>query len=126
MATNIRNADSYMGSFWDWTAYNDLFSPTKIRISDIDGVVERNGHFLYIETKSPGAEITTGQRIMHDAWIKKGDSVLVIWGDANRPERACLRWRGKAWEYSPCNESTVREIIRRWFHMANTGVAHGK
>ena len=35
----------------DWAIFNECFSPTKIKISDIDGVVEHNGWFLFIEVK---------------------------------------------------------------------------
>lgn len=121
MVTNIRSAEAYTSSFWDWTSYNDLFAPTKIRISDIDGVVERNGHFLYIETKPPAEDVTTGQRIMHDAWTKKGDAVLIVWGRQNTPERARLRWHDQVRDYDPCSESTVRKIIGNWFQWANKG-----
>ncbi len=115
---NIRNVGIFQGSFWDWSPFNDCFEGS-IRISDIDGVVERKGHFLYIETKKAGTPITTGQRIMHDAWIKKGDSVLVIWGEHNQPQAAEIRWPGGRRGFNPCDQNRLRWIFQRWFEQAN-------
>ena len=84
--TNIRDGDDFEGSWWDWTPYNECFKPTKIRISDIDGVVERNDYILFFETKRPNANVTDGQRFLFDTLIKIPNcNVLIIWGERNKP-----------------------------------------
>lgn len=45
--------------------FDDCF-PGLIGMSDIDGVVEQGGRFLFLEWKSNGAQLTTGQRIMFE------------------------------------------------------------
>jgi len=47
----------------DWGFLDNSFSG-KIRVGDIDGVVEANGHGLFLEWKSAGASIPLGQEIM--------------------------------------------------------------
>src|SRR5690625_3231713 len=37
--------------------------PRKIRPTDIDGMIECNGHFLFIEEKSAGKSLEHGQRV---------------------------------------------------------------
>ena len=50
----------------NWEIFNECFIPTKIKITDIDGVVERNGWFLFIELKERKKEIPTGQHILFE------------------------------------------------------------
>ena len=115
--TNIRNADNFAASWWDWTLFNDCFQPTKIRITDVDGLVERNGHFLLIETKGIGVPVPQGQAILFDA-IRRDSRwhVLVVWGDTNQPQR----W--KVWGYRAeftGGMDDLRKLIRRWFRYAD-------
>lgn len=119
MNSNIRNEGHFTASFWDWTPFNSLFK-YGIRISDIDGVVERNGHVLYIETKLPGANVPTGQERLHDAWVEKGDTVLLVWGKPNRPQSALLRHGATAREIKPCSTDDLNDIVRRWFSWADS------
>ena len=58
--SNIRNADDYTASFWDWSIFNNCFGETTIRMTDVDGMVERKGRFLILETKKPTAEVPPG------------------------------------------------------------------
>ena len=47
----------------DWGFADNAFSG-KIRIGDIDGIVEKNGHLLILEWKAEGVPETKGQQIM--------------------------------------------------------------
>ena len=62
----IKNLEAFVENLWDWGFLDECFPGTRIRVTDIDGLVERNGHFLLIEAKSPGKDIPTGQRILFD------------------------------------------------------------
>ncbi len=44
----------------------DICFGGRIGMSDIDGVVEINGRFLFLEWKSKGGHLGTGQRIMFE------------------------------------------------------------
>lgn len=117
--TNIRNDETYLASFWDWTFLNQCFAPTNIRVSDIDGIVERNGRFLFIETKHPGEKIPQGQAILHDQLLRTGRfSVLMIWGNPNHPVRFQLRENGKTVEEEGSTD-VIAAIVRGWFERAN-------
>ncbi len=113
---NLRSVDTYLETLWDWSFLNDCFGHTRIRVTDIDGVVERNGHFLYIETKSPGASIPQGQALMFEALTRQPNShVLIIWGEPNMPEKA--QFWGKA-AFS-ADAAVIRSLVKRWFAYAN-------
>jgi len=80
MDRNIRSVASFMRSLPDWTEFNDCFAPSRIRISDIDGIVERNGQFLVLDFKHPNATLNTGQRILYQQLARKGFTVVVVYG----------------------------------------------
>lgn len=115
--TNIRSGEHYAESWWDWTPYNTCFEGTHIRITDVDGLVERNGQFLLIETKRPGIPVPMGQRILFDRITKQPNwHVLIIWGETDCPQKYML------WGYKPIVETDqngVKSLIARWFKYAN-------
>lgn len=46
---------------WDWSHAREHMIG-KIQPTDIDGAIERRGHFLFIETKHPDESMRDGQR----------------------------------------------------------------
>jgi hypothetical protein len=82
----IRDEQRYLESLWDFAVFDGCFgafSPT-----DIDALVEVDGNFLVMETKSPGADEVGPQKHALKALVQKaGAIVLVIWGTPGRPER---------------------------------------
>lgn len=70
----------YCESLPDWSIFNDLL-PRGIRFTDIDGEVEVGGRFLRIEWKRPRAAVPNGQTYAFEALARRGDTVLVVWGD---------------------------------------------
>lgn len=118
---NIRNIDNYQESFWDWSFLNDVFK-YNIRVSDIDGVVERNGKFLYIETKRPNADIPTGQKKLHDAWVGQGSTIITIWGYENDPQYAEVRTpkTKDPIKIDNCTLDRIKKIVSDWFIWADS------
>jgi hypothetical protein len=117
---NLRDKEDYASTIWDWSPFNDCFAPTNIRMTDIDGFVERHGHFLLIETKRPGAIVPTGQSIMFNAMISTGlFTVLVIWGETNKPELVKVMKTGGRVYQQRCNIKILKDIIKSWFDYAN-------
>ncbi len=118
--TNLRNKADYLSTIWDWTTYNDCFNPTKIRMTDIDGFVERHGQFLLIETKRPGAKIPMGQNIMFNSMVDTGIfTVVIVWGKTNKPERAMVMRHASQPHEAPCNTDGLKRIIKSWFDRIN-------
>jgi len=112
----IRNKDTYMRCLWDWGFLDRCFGETRIRVTDIDGLIERRGHFLLMEAKSPRVTIPKGQAILFDALTRDPKwHVLVIWGETNMPEEAMF-WGNKKFE---ADTVKIQEVVRRWFSMAN-------
>lgn len=115
---NIRDPQKFLETQWDWTPFNEAFDQTRIRITDIDGAVERNGRLLFIETKLPGVEIPLGQKLLFDRLSQiPGVCVLIVWGKPNMPEKAQLWRRGEAVKTS--REGMIA-YVRSWFKWANS------
>lgn len=66
-------------------AFDECF-PGKIGMSDVDGMVEIAGRFLFLEWKSDGGHLTTGQRIAFERLTSLSPdpmkvTVIVVCGD---------------------------------------------
>ena len=120
----IRNKDLYMSNLWDWGIFNGCFGNSRISITDLDGMVERNGKFLIIEAKSEDKPVPTGQRIMFENLAKLDCfTVIVLWGTPNNPVKyqQYFNQDGKpfASEIKECDLIDVRRIIKNWYLQAN-------
>lgn len=92
--------------------------PRRINFTDIDGVVEVNSSFLWLEWKSSsGDEIPTGQRILFERLTKTGShTVFVVQGD---PESMHVRrfgvvYRGRFGGWMTGDLRTLKVRMRRW------------
>lgn len=112
----IRNVAQYVANLWDW----GFLSPAlgRCAVSDLDGIVERGGRFLVLETKMPGVDVPRGQAIMFDAMVRAGMTVIVIWGHTNQP--IAMQIWGKTGTM-PTNEDELRTVVREWFEGKQTG-----
>ena len=113
----IENREEYINNLWDWACLDGCFGQTKIRPTDIDGFVERNGHFLAIETKAPTATIPKGQHITLDRLARlKEFTVLVVWGAPGLPERI------QQWGFPPrpADLAEFRRTVAAWYHYADS------
>ena len=116
----IRNMEFYNTQIWDWGFLNQCFEGTKIKVTDIDGFVERNGKFLLIECKSHNAVVPAGQDIMFKKMIATGlFTILVIWGDANKPERCEIRTSEKVYVYQNVDTVFIQRLVHGWFCSVN-------
>ena len=117
----IEDAEAYVASLWDWGILDGCFGTTKIKAEDIDGFVERKGRFLAIETKNNNVPLKDGQRWAYKALHKTGlFTILIIWGEANKPERIELWREGKR----PCicenaNLDILKRTVKQWFEDAD-------
>jgi len=112
----IKNKDVYVANLWDWGFLDSCFGGTRIRVTDLDGLVERRGHFLYLEAKSPGKEVPIGQQIMFDHIVAAGNTVLVIWGQPNDPQAAQV-WGS---EVFIADTAKIQQIVARWYQCAES------
>lgn len=88
--------------------------------SDIDQVLERRGHFLYIECKRPHQPIPRGQEILFDHLsTPPPKSVLVLQVVGNPPDEI----QQFGWWRQPLKAGTVddvRRLVRAWWDWAGT------
>lgn len=108
----IRNREKFMESLWNWDLFKGCF-PRGILPSDIDGHVEINCRWLFIEAKGRGVPIPRGQEIDFQrlATYNPRITVLVLWGDPGAPEEFLLMphmQRGK------CDADRVRAFAAAW------------
>lgn len=85
---DCRTDGCYRDQLPDWSPLNDCFPRPGIRVSDIDGMVEVGGHFLFLEWKLPRAPVPDGQ---HRALLRlstlPGVTVIILWGQSTaKPE----------------------------------------
>lgn len=103
--------------------FNDCFR-YNIGMSDIDGVVERNGQVLFMEWKRPGVFLSTGQLRLHQALTSNScrHKTLVVWGDPQHMtvERVAVIANGR-WvdEGENCDADALKQRIQRWFNRAD-------
>lgn len=94
--------------------FHDCF-PGRVNFGDVDGIVELNGQFLWLEWKEPGAPLPTAQRIMYER-APPQFTVLIIWGDAETMVvQGCAVYReGKCIKTGPADLDRVRKLITAW------------
>jgi len=123
---NIRDVDKFLDKLWPWDWVNDCFGG-KIRPTDIDGTVERNGFFLYLEGKSIGQELPTGQEIYFKNLTYKlghGTVALILWARiVGDPIMFQMIYEGKVSPIKNCTKEAIRIFCRKWYAHAES---HGR
>jgi hypothetical protein len=106
----IRNPEKFLAGFWDWDEVSNQL-PGKMKVSDIDGFVEVNGHFLILETKTPGVPIPLGQKIAYERLQKTNlFTILYLWGEKGIVEEMQVLYpEGKT---SPKRLATNKEFAK--------------
>jgi hypothetical protein len=96
---NIRDMQKFVSAICDWGPLNDCFQG-KVRISDIDGIVERNGFFVFLEQKGAQMQIPVGQDILLSRLAQIPQfTVLIIFGNLDQEHGLEIRRGGKKWQF---------------------------
>lgn len=115
----------YMDTLWDWSPFNDCFGDSGIKISDVDGIVERNGHFLILDGKRPNLrgqrEISDGHRLLYRRLAIFGVSVIVFHGQPPSDVQYIRQWLpgGEFVQERPCDLDGLRDLVAEWFVRAD-------
>jgi hypothetical protein len=118
----IRNREAFLGGLWDWAVLDGCFGGTRIRPTDVDGLIERHGCFLFLEAKPPGGTLSQGQQITLRALSRQPRTcVLVIYGDPAEQTvvRITRMWQGRIEEQADPSLETFRRLVVRWFDWAD-------
>jgi hypothetical protein len=133
-----RSAPAKFDGFWGWESVEMAF-PGRIYPTDIDGLVERKGHFLLFETKGIDdagnlRPIPMGQKITLRSLHKLGTfTILIVWCSESKIETPAGKllikeapthfqiWRPNR-SISPvyrCEMSDIVETCKNWYRMAD-------
>lgn len=115
----IRSETYFMEGVWDWSILDGCFGESKITPTDIDGAIERNGKFLFLETKRPEIEIPRGQSIFYDRLVQAGHSVLYVWGEKNYPQKLRLMTPSFDRTYPQADTQLLRKLVTSWYEWAD-------
>ena len=98
-------------------AFDNCF-PGKIGMTDIDGVVEISGRFLFLEWKAKGGNLTTGQRIMFEQITALSHKVtaIVVCGHPRDMviETVQVFHGGRSDRPEPCDFDGLKARISSW------------
>lgn len=117
--TKIRNRQFYDRGIWDWEILRGCFGESRVTPTDIDGCIERRGNFLWIETKLPGIEIPRGQEIVLYQLARRGDTVLIVYGEQDKPEKIIKLTSLGSTVYEEADKEVLRKIVDDWWKWAN-------
>ena len=126
MSSDIRHKH-LQGVLWNWKPVADVL-PGKCGVCDLDGVIERNGHFLFMECKHPNEKLSKGQEIMLRQLSKLSDKVTVVlvYGDRETGKVESFQKMDKdgLGEKQPGDAFTF--AIKKWWRRVNdtTTVRH--
>lgn len=116
----INNPQLFNDGIWDWGFLDDCFAPSRIKVSDIDGISERNGHLLVLETKAAGVQVKTGQMILFRQIVRAGNHVLIIWGYQDEPRHDLLYITPEGeCHYRNVGKEVIQAIVRDWYRWAD-------
>jgi hypothetical protein len=106
----------------EWDDLIECF-PGRIMPTDIDGMVELNGHFLFLEQKSPDKGIEHGQGMALRGLCKMPGVTAVIFRPAVMTDLECLVYGAEGallpgWEpydgFKPHSREEFRTWLREW------------
>lgn len=93
----------------------DGLLPRGASFGDMDGWAEINGHFLFVEFKSPGAPIPMGQKMALERLSRLPKcSVLVVFADENLVSGYQWILNGKWKSEMTADVDQVRNLVRVW------------
>lgn len=100
--------------------------PRKISMMDVDATVEVNGHFLFLEFKGPGAQMTTGQRIYFQRITELSNkiTVAVVEGECRTMavNKILIIYKGKLGAWQDCDLDGLYERVENWASNVDVGL----
>jgi len=97
--------------------------PRKIGMTDLDATVELNGHFLFMEWKTNGGELTTGQRIYFQRLTAISDRLTVVLVRAGQSpvdvDSILVVHKGNIGEWQNCSFQDLYDRVCKWADRVN-------
>lgn len=117
----IRNQQLFLDGFWDYGIFDGCFSNPKVKFADIDGFIERNGHYMVLEIKNSGVPVPMGQQITYKSLMDTGlFTILFLFGPRNEPKEMEI-WKPDKTirKKAPTTLEEVKNVIRLWDEWAS-------
>lgn len=106
----------------NWAVFNECFPGTNIRMSDIDGVVEHNGYFLFFEVKQNTKTIQYGQQLLFERLTRGAPHISVILLYAQNvsknmdiQEYAVFQNGEMTKDWTPTTTEKMQNHVKDWF-----------
>lgn len=115
---NAKHVD--FGFMLGWVESNKKAIP-----SNLDGVMERNGYFLFMEWKREGESSSLGQSILlHQLAKLERVFVIIVHGYSDETGRevsgvSAIRSDGTI-DFVGCGEETLREVVSKFYKFAES------
>lgn len=112
----------YYAALPEWDDIVDCF-PRKIHPTDIDGMVEMNGQFLFLEEKGCGVSLDTGQRLALKRLSTNPNTTVVVFRPGGSKDMQVMIFRaGESTGFRDCSRAQFLHWVQRWARDAdNTG-----
>lgn len=114
----------YLSQLPSWDAYIECL-PRKIRPTDVDGMVEINGRFLFMEEKQAGKGPEVGQRTaLRRLADLPGVTVIFFRPGANSDLEVLIYDGTEPLGFRPCSRNQFRAWLTKWARdadLADTG-----
>lgn len=120
-----------MAQLWSFGMFKGCFGNTKIRPSDIDGIVDAGGHLLLLEGKDKqDGGLDEGQgRLFRNLRYPKSVASLIWWGNPPEGPVDRLRYdppvpllvpqRGSIGTVHPASLDDLRAVVDEWHRWAD-------
>ena len=122
----IHNMDAYTAAVWDYKILDGCLGRGNIKPTDVDGLVERNDRFLFMEYKPTGKVLSKGQERTFRALLHNPDNnVVVIEGNPMTETITRILWRhlDETFDHPFQNgdgRGAFRVLVAEWFRAADT------
>lgn len=117
----INSMEAFIAGLWDWSCLDGCFGQTRIRPTDVDGLIECNRHFLFLEAKPPNGHLTQGQHIaLTNLSRQPNTTCIVIYGDPTTTNinRIVMIINGTETFIEEPSLTTLRAIVASWYQIA--------
>ena len=114
--SHIRNKDSITPYTWDWVAVLRMTQhvPRGARPCDIDGILERRGHFLVFEGKSREGRTSKGQQILLESLVRLPQFTVVEFHGRPPASVAYGTLKRHSGTLSFCGRPQLSPLVDRW------------
>lgn len=111
---DCRTRGCYVQQLPSWDDLIPCF-PRGIRPTDVDGMVEMNGHFLFMEEKSAGKSVDHGQHLALKRLAARSNVTVAFF----RPGKTCdlqvlILGDGEPRGWEPFTRDEFRTWLRQW------------